>query len=166
MWRPATELRGEGIFLTLNASLLTSWEGTAAVVAVGETLRPVFEEWWQNRGELPFPGMRYVLLHSFAHVLMREMSLDAGYSSSALRELARPDRLGQIVQRAFKGAGFCASDPLCSGGQSSHSKLNGAACHACLLVAETSCEIGNKLLDRGVVVRTLADDALAFFDAR
>ena len=34
----------------------------------------------------PFPGMRYVLLHTLAHVLMRQLALDCGYSSSALRE--------------------------------------------------------------------------------
>jgi hypothetical protein len=195
-WRPATELRGEGIFLKFDTDLLTTWEDSPAVVTRGQHLRPEFEGWWQHRGEVRFPGMRYVLLHSFAHVLMREMSLDAGYSSSALREriyssreedmaglliytassdsdgslgglvdLANPDRLGQIIQRALKSAGFCASDPLCSGGRSSHTQLNGAACHACLLVAETSCEMGNKLLDRGAVVKTLAEDKLAFFDA-
>ena len=36
--------------------------------------------------ERPFPGMRYVLLHTLAHVLIRQFAIECGYSSSALRE--------------------------------------------------------------------------------
>ena len=43
--------------------------------------------------------------------------------------------------------------------------LHGAACHACLFLPETSCERGNKYLDRSVLVKTVAKDSLAFFQA-
>jgi hypothetical protein len=43
--------------------------------------------------------------------------------------------------------------------------LNGAACHGCALVAETSCEMRNDLLDRALVVPTLAVPDAAFFYA-
>ena len=42
--------------------------------------------------------------------------------------------------------------------------LHGAACHACLFVPETSCERGNKYLDRSVLVKTMERDDLAFFE--
>ena len=42
--------------------------------------------------------------------------------------------------------------------------LNGAACHACLLLAETSCEFGNRLLDRATLVETLGNRETAFFE--
>lgn len=192
-WRPATELRGEGIFITIDPDALAAWEARAGVVAMAGELAPRFEASWQNRGQVDFPGMRHVLIHTLAHVLMRELSLDAGYSSSALRErlyvgedmagfliytassdsdgslgglvdLAQPERLEPVVKLGLNGAAFCASDPLCSGGHGSSSELNGAACHACLLLAETSCEGGNRLLDRATLVATLAEKERAFFD--
>lgn len=41
--------------------------------------------------------------------------------------------------------------------------LHGAACHACLFAPETSCERGNKYLDRGVLVDTFGRAKHAFF---
>lgn len=54
--------------------------------------------------------------------------------------------------------------PICiqSAGQGPES-LNLAACHNCALLPETCCEHGNRLLDRGVVVGTLADNDIGFF---
>jgi hypothetical protein len=63
---------------------------------------------------------------------------------------------------------LCASDPLCSehapGGDSGPRTLHGAACHACGFAPETSCERGNKFLDRGTLVDTVSGSPLAFFD--
>ena len=41
--------------------------------------------------------------------------------------------------------------------------LHGAACHGCLLIAETSCENRNEFLDRALVVNTVANTKAAFF---
>jgi hypothetical protein len=41
--------------------------------------------------------------------------------------------------------------------------LHGAACHGCVLIAETSCEQGNDFLDRALVVRTVAGLGAEFF---
>jgi hypothetical protein len=46
-----------------------------------------------------------------------------------------------------------------SGDRATH----GAACHGCLLIAETSCEIRNLFLDRSLLVSTMADDLSCFF---
>lgn len=198
-WLPGIDLRGEGIFLRINEAVLGAWEAEPKVKAEASRLAAQFEEWRSSRSldDRPFPGMRYVLLHTLAHVLMRQLSLDCGYSSSALRERiycaggpepmaglliytassdsdgslgglvdqAVPDRLGPILMDALRDAAYCASDPLCGGndlGAATH--LNGAACHACLLLAETSCEFGNRLLDRAVLVETLGDRETAFFE--
>lgn len=158
-----------------------------------------FDEWRKSRSMhgRPFPGMRYVLLHTLAHVLIRQFALDCGYSSSALRERSycetgtdpmaglliytassdsdgslgglvaesAPDRLGTLLTGALQEAAFCASDPLCGGGNmGAAANLNGAACHACLLLAETSCEFGNRLLDRATLVDTLGERGTAFFE--
>jgi hypothetical protein len=41
--------------------------------------------------------------------------------------------------------------------------LHGAACHGCLLIAETSCEARNLFPDRSVLVATMAAHRTAFF---
>lgn len=59
---------------------------------------------------------------------------------------------------------FGAHPILCiqSSGQGPES-LNLAACHNCTLLPETCCELGNRLLDRGIVVGTLQDKTIGFF---
>jgi hypothetical protein len=41
--------------------------------------------------------------------------------------------------------------------------LHGAACHACLFAPETSCERGNKYLDRSLLIPTVDQAELSFF---
>ena len=41
--------------------------------------------------------------------------------------------------------------------------LRGAACHGCLLIAETSCEARNLHLDRALLVGTMATACAGFF---
>jgi hypothetical protein len=57
-----------------------------------------------------------------------------------------------------------ASDLLCAehSSKSDHT-LHKAACHACMFIPETSCERGNRYLDRSMLVRTVERDDLAFF---
>jgi hypothetical protein len=198
-WIPAVDLRGEGIFLRLDPAALGQWEENKAVQRKAGRLAQRFADWRASRDmdAAPFPGARYVLLHTLAHVLMRQLSLDCGYSSSALREriycrtgedemaglliytassdsegslgglvdMSAPDRLAPVLTNALHESEFCASDPLCGGGGiRAAANMNGAACHACLLLAETSCEFSNRLLDRAVLVETLGQEGTAFFE--
>jgi hypothetical protein len=62
---------------------------------------------------------------------------------------------------------LCSNDPVCADHEPDdpHENrfLHGAACHGCLLIAETSCEQRNDLLDRALVVTTVATSNVAFF---
>jgi hypothetical protein len=42
--------------------------------------------------------------------------------------------------------------------------INGAACHNCVILTETSCEQLNSLLDRSVVVKTIGSNIDGYFD--
>lgn len=59
----------------------------------------------------------------------------------------------ETLLRMTEAAAWCSADPLCAEhtGQG-FGNLNRAACHACALLPETSCETGNTLLDRALVV--------------
>lgn len=72
--------------------------------------------------------------------------------------------LEHILEHALIDAANCSSDPLCTenNGQGSDA-LNLAACHACSLIPETSCEEGNRLLDRCMVIGKPNDESLGFF---
>lgn len=62
---------------------------------------------------------------------------------------------------------LCSNDPVCAQHKPSNPLeerfLQGAACHGCLLIAESSCERGNELLDRALVVPTVEAAEAEFF---
>ncbi len=63
--------------------------------------------------------------------------------------------------------GLCTSDPMCANHYPGEHEdvLHGAACHACLFVPETSCERGNRYLERGALCGTLAGAGIGFLEA-
>ena len=88
-------------------------------------------------------------------ILVYTASGDSEGSMGGLVRQGRPGRLEATLLRAIGHAAWCSSDPVCveSKGQGSDS-ANLAACHGCALVPETSCEEGNRLLDRALLVGT------------
>jgi len=63
---------------------------------------------------------------------------------------------------------LCSNDPVCAQHQPDTEQedrfLHGAACHGCLLIAETSCERRNEFLDRALVVPTVGGSGAEFFE--
>lgn len=90
-WLPAIEVRGEGIFLALNQSKLSKWEHRSDVIVRALECEKRYQENWKERyGEdAPLPASitpRYLLCHTLAHALMRQLTLECGYSSASLQE--------------------------------------------------------------------------------
>ncbi|KAB1980816.1 DUF1998 domain-containing protein [Streptomyces triticiradicis] len=187
-WLPAVEVFGEGILLTLDKAELTAWESEAEVRRRVAGIRADFDRSFQKdrlqalTGESLSP--RFVLLHTLAHLLIRQLSFESGYTTASLRERVygrpeqdqygiliytaagdaegtlgglvqqgEPPRLAETLLRMTEAAAWCSADPLCAehAGQG-FGNLNRAACHACALLPETSCETGNTLLDRALVI--------------
>jgi hypothetical protein len=100
-----------------------------------------------------------------AGILLYTSAPDAEGTLGGLVSLGRASELGAMLHRALERAGLCSSDPLCADHQpdAATSALHGAACHACLLVAETSCERGNRYLDRATLVDTFRHAGTEFF---
>ena len=91
----------------------------------------------------------------------------SGDSEGTLGGLVRqgePGRLNAVFERAKDRAQWCSSDPVCieSPGQGTDS-ANLAACHGCVLLPETSCETGNRLLDRGLLIGAPGAPEVGFF---
>lgn len=199
-WLPAMTVRGEGIFFEFNLSKIEEWMKTVDRPAsrIGSLLE-AYDRSRVARGQEPRKATpKFVMMHTFAHMLINQLAFDCGYGSASLREriycdfeegsepmqgvliytasgdsegtmggLVRqgePDRLPATIERAVRKAQWCSSDPVCieSTGQGTDN-ANLAACHACVLVSETSCEEGNRLLDRAMVVGTPDDPGTGFF---
>lgn len=197
---PATEVHGEGIFIQFKIDRLKAWSELESVKERDAMLFQGHRGWRHKRKMDPnegYPGVRYLLLHTFAHTVIRELALECGYNAASIREriyadvsdgndqagvliytaaadsdgtlgglveLGKPENFGLILSQALDRARICASDPLCAEHDPSKDQsLHGAACHACALVSETSCETGNRHLDRALLVPTLDVFDAAFF---
>ncbi len=201
-WVPTSEVRGEGVFLQFSEKAIEAW--IKKTTDRDKEFRESHRRWRMNRGhphpDADYPTMRYVLLHSLAHALIRQFSLECGYTTASIREriysrppggdhdpmagvllytaapdsegtlgglvsLGEPKSLGRHLDQALEAMRLCTSDPLCAEHHPYRDSLtlHGAACHACLFLPETSCERGNKYLDRSVLVSTVESADLAFF---
>ena len=103
---------------------------------------------------------------NMAGALIYTAAGDSEGTMGGLVRMARPDNFRQVVASALADARWCSTDPVCMDagekGQGPDS-CNLAACHACGLLPETSCEEFNRFLDRGLVVGTLEDQTLGYF---
>jgi hypothetical protein len=98
-----------------------------------------------------------------AGVLISTASSDSEGTLGGLVTLGTRQHLGRLLEHSLEEAEHCSSDPLCAEHlpTTEHAVLHAAACHACLFASETSCETGNRWLDRAVLV-DLTSDGLAF----
>ena len=80
-WLPAVELTGEGIFIRFNKDKITQWRNTHSsrykrmkkAMVDSKFINESFSE-------------TYVMLHTFAHLFIREISNVCGYSAASIRE--------------------------------------------------------------------------------
>ena len=89
---------------------------------------------------------------AMAGVLIYVAVPDTEGSLGGLMGQAEPRLFLSLLSAAVEAAAWCSLDPVCAR-QEGHGPglLNGAACHACSLLPETSCAFGNMLLDRSFV---------------
>ncbi|MCC9184259.1 DUF1998 domain-containing protein [Mycolicibacterium mageritense] len=94
-WVPATEDRGEGIFLQLSLDAIEDWENivyTTPLWAAHQTAnRRNFARRFSETAkavdpDTRLPAPRYWLLHTLSHVLIREMAMSCGYGAASLTE--------------------------------------------------------------------------------
>ena len=194
-WLPGNELYGEGIFIRFNALKVKEWEQKNKNRYA--TLVNRAENSYFAKGKIEDGNLRYILLHTTAHLLIRELTLQSGYTAASIKEkiysanddktpmcgiliytassdsdgslggLARqglPEKLKDTFLNMMENASWCSNDPICIDSRNQgYGSLNFAACHACALLPETSCECSNVLLDRGAVIGTSDDPGKGYF---
>lgn len=191
---PAVENFGEGIFLQFDDQAIEGWLREKAA-EIEDRISPLMPKPGNLNGnnirkKIDHIKAKFPMIHTFSHLLMRELEFTCGYPTASLKERlyisprmsgvliytaegsegsmgglvwqAFPERLIMLIKSALDRALDCSSDPLCweSEGQGVFN-LNLAACFSCGLVSETACEERNLILDR----RLLVDDDYGFFKA-
>lgn len=193
-WLPAAEVNGEGIFIEFNKNAINQWLSDNRIKSLSQRYADCYREFCESKGWkiTVLRDARYVLMHTFAHLLIKQMSMSSGYSSSAIREriyfgdnmsgillytgssdkegslgglveLGIVSRLIELMKDAFLEALLCTNDPECLNNSPAGNNSNGAACHSCCMISETACENGNRMLDRGLVVPIARRENQAFF---
>ena len=98
-WLPATENRGEGIFIAFRQDIIERWLEKRTVKDRGKKLVAGFEarkkdpSWSQRE----FPGLPYIMLHTLSHLLLTIIALECGYPASSLRERVYSGQSGHGV---------------------------------------------------------------------
>ena len=193
-WLPAAEVNGEGIFIEFNKETLDEWLGSNKIKAISQKYAQSYQEFCNSKGwtVTVLRDAIYVLMHTFAHLMIKQMSMSSGYSSSAIREriyfgnnmsgillytgssdkegslgglveLGTIDQITSLMRGAFQEALVCTNDPECMNNLPAGKNSNGAACHSCCMISETACENGNRMLDRGLVVPIPGREECSYF---
>ncbi|MHC5268414.1 DrmB family protein [Enterococcus sp. LJL98] len=97
-------------------------------------------------------------------ILIYTSSSDSEGTLGGLVKQGVPEKFFDLLNAALEKAKWCSFDPVCIESESQgRDSLNGAACHACSLISETSCEKMNVFLDRSVLIGSLEEPELGFF---
>lgn len=194
-WLPAVEINGEGVFIELNKEKkINQWMQIETVKSRSDKYEECYAAYCQKKGWENFKprNAEYVLLHTLSHMLIKEMSMQSGYSSSALHEriyssenmcgiliytgaadkegslgglveLGEMNKFLPLLKGALENGLTCTTDPECFMKNPTSERLNGAACHSCTMISETACENGNRLLDRALVVPVPEHEEMGYF---
>jgi hypothetical protein len=196
-WLPAVENFGEGVFIEFNRDTLEHFFSGKENKIIRENYRDLYDKYLKDKewtSQSPKDGV-YVLMHTFAHVLIKELSDKCGYSSSALKEriyygenmngiliytgtsdsegslggiveVAKMKNLEEILADGLEKVIDCSSDPICALGtpNTEDNRLVGASCHSCTMIPETACEVGNRFLDRSLLVSLIDTGRSGYFD--
>lgn len=189
-WLPAIEVIGEGVFMALDREALNTWARKPFAQERRKLLQRAAHRQAVEfgRAEAATVDIIKVAVHTLAHVVIDQLSLDAGYPAAALRERlfvdddlaglliytassdsagslggvasqAEPDRFASAIREGLVRLSWCSADPVCVESKASGTDaLNLAACHACVLVPETSCELNNTYLDRALLFGSHEDN--------
>ena len=176
LWYPAFEGIGEGVFITSNSnpiddldfeSSVDDWENLIIkedIFSLPEGVSKPLFVWW----------------HSLSHAIIRELGYTSGYSSASIREriyatkdgeggillyntsagddcgmgglVGSVENFDETIINGLKNIKNCSNDPLCNNIHVGDNMINGSACINCLFLSETSCECGNKFLDRHILL--------------
>ena len=97
-------------------------------------------------------------------ILIYTSATDTDGSLGGLVREGLSERINDTLKNMLDESSWCSNDPICiDSPNQGYQGLNMAACHACTLLPETSCESLNCLLDRAAIVGTPENPEIGFF---
>lgn len=170
-WLPAFEVFGEGIFFQLDEQVVDDWEHSIErivrkrAMVRARTPRKFLVHTLAHmvmRAAAPYAGYLLPSLRERLYEVDGRLAFliytaagDIQGTLGGLVELGRPGRLELLLEEAVERIRWCSTDPVCIE-DGIELGLSGTtqpgACHHCILVPETSCERGNRILDRAAVI--------------
>tara|TARA_B100000945_G_C20426942_1_gene621092 strand:- start:2264 stop:4090 length:1827 start_codon:yes stop_codon:yes gene_type:complete len=84
-WLPGYEVYGEGIFINFNKKSIGDWVKKNSK-SINERLQRMQERQEETASNLPYPSARFVLLHTFSHLLIKQLCFESGYDSASIKE--------------------------------------------------------------------------------
>jgi hypothetical protein len=85
-WLPAIEVYGEGIFFEFSSEKLRLWAEKEGVKKRLAPLNSAYQQSLFGKSNLGNLRAEYVLLHTFAHLIINQLSYECGYGSSSIKE--------------------------------------------------------------------------------
>ncbi|MBW6535765.1 MAG: DUF1998 domain-containing protein [Mariniphaga sp.] len=190
---PGIESFGEGIFIDFDSDKILAWHNEQLLNKDFKKRIETIKNNGENSEYKPseektkmFSNLvylsKFIFIHSFSHILIKELEFLTGYSASSISERlyvnenemqgvliytmagaegsfgglvsqSNPERFIKILESALARAKDCASDPICYNSEGQGiGGLNLAACYSCSLLPETSCEEFNSYLDRALLI--------------
>ena len=160
-WLPAYRGHGEGILFELNPNLVRKWLPSAtgdletAKIRLSHTLAHLFIAEAAITSGYSLASIRdriYSLPNGRSGFLIYTAEADEAGTLGGLVELANLNNLDTFVRSALQSGRWCTQDPVCINGSGNFQiDLQAGACHQCVLLPETSCELFNKELDRALI---------------
>lgn len=180
---PAIENYGEGIFFDFDEEKINQW--ISANPPMKQRVEAICKNHFYSESALNKElevTASLVLIHTFSHLIIKELEFLCGYPSTSLQErlyvdeskmsgvliytiaggegsygglthLAKSEKLDRIIKSALVRAKDCSTDPICYYSSGQGvGNLNLSACYSCTLLPETSCEQFNCYLDRRLLV--------------
>lgn len=85
-WLPGMVVRGEGIFLQFKKERLDKWISSFNSAPI-KSIKKNYNKLRKDRGLSPRNiDKKFILIHTFAHLLINQLSYSCGYASASLRE--------------------------------------------------------------------------------
>lgn len=97
-WLPAIEVFGEGIFFEFDSTALKKWAEREDVLFRRGILNSTYQSSFLARA---IPGSlrpEFIMIHTFAHLLINQLSYECGYGSSSIRERIYCERCGETMR--------------------------------------------------------------------
>lgn len=91
-WLPAAIVHGEGLFFEFNSNTLHEWLNGDNSKEISQRIKGLSNNFFEATADRPgfeivnemHPA--FIMIHTFAHLLMNQLTYECGYSSASLRE--------------------------------------------------------------------------------